>query len=102
LHRQAKSTVRIKNTDGQAMLSDLFNSITHATDQSERNDLYRIIIDRIIWSQNGDDIKVTINSNEQDVISSCIFRFFLLYKIITRFYTICVNGQPKHDILHLE
>lgn len=61
LRRQAKSTVRITNTDRQAMLSDFFNNITHATDQSERNDLYRIIIDRIIWNKDGDDIKVSIN-----------------------------------------
>lgn len=61
LRRQAKSTVRITNTDRQAMLSDFFNNITHSTDQSERNDLYRIIIDRIIWSKDGDDIKVSIN-----------------------------------------
>lgn len=63
LQRQAKSTVQITNADRQAMLTAFFENITQATDQAARNDLYRTIIERIIWRKAGDDIKVSIKFN---------------------------------------
>jgi len=63
LHKQAKSTVQITNADRQAMLTAFYENITHTTDQAARNDLYRTIIERIIWRKAGDDIKVSIKFN---------------------------------------
>ena len=59
--KQADSTVKITNADRQNMLEYFFDNITQTADFSERNDLYRTIIESIIWTKNGNDIYMTIN-----------------------------------------
>jgi len=61
LQKQAKSTVKVTNSDRKEFLYNFFNTITQTTDFASRNDLYRTIIESIIWSKNGDDINITIN-----------------------------------------
>ena len=63
LQKQAKSTVQITNADRQTLLTAFYENITQTTDQAARNDLYRTIIERIIWRKVGDDIKVSIKFN---------------------------------------
>lgn len=61
LQKQVKSTVQITNADREKTLAAFFDCITKITDNVARNDLYRTIIERIVWQKNGDDIEVTVN-----------------------------------------
>ncbi len=60
LQKQANSTVKITNVDRQNKQEHFFDNITQ-TGFSERNDLYRTIIESIIWTKSGNDIYMTIN-----------------------------------------
>ncbi len=51
----------LSNTERLKSLSDFFENITITTDNAARNDLYRTILDSIIWYKNGDDIRIKIN-----------------------------------------
>lgn len=61
LKKKAKSTAKITNADRQKMLDAFLENITETTDNAARNDLYRTIIESIVWQKNGDDIKVIVN-----------------------------------------
>ncbi len=61
LQKQAKSTVKVTNIDRKELLENFFNTITQTTDFASRNDLYRTIIESIVWRKDGDDINITIN-----------------------------------------
>lgn len=61
LQKKAKSTAQITNADRQKMLDAFLDNITQTTDNAARNDLYRTIIESIVWQKSGDDIKVIVN-----------------------------------------
>ncbi len=42
-------------------LSNFFDNITTTTDSASRNDLYRTILDSIVWYRSGENIRVKIN-----------------------------------------
>jgi hypothetical protein len=57
------------NADRQAMLAAFYDNITHTINQAARNDLYRTIIERIIWRKAGDDTKVSIKFFKRRCVS---------------------------------
>jgi hypothetical protein len=60
LKKQAKSTVQISNGDQVKRFDVFFDKMTETIDDSTRNELYRTIIESILWQKAGDDIKINI------------------------------------------
>jgi DNA invertase Pin-like site-specific DNA recombinase len=60
LKKQANTNIQITNADRFNRLNTFFERITATLDSATRNDLYRTIIDRIIWQRSGNDIKINI------------------------------------------
>lgn len=52
---------QISNAERAKALSDFFDNITGVTDSKGMNDLYRTILESIIWYKDGDTIRVEIN-----------------------------------------
>lgn len=51
---------KVVNRERKENLSASFENITEAVSGPDRNDLYKTIVDSIIWHRNGDDISVKI------------------------------------------
>jgi DNA invertase Pin-like site-specific DNA recombinase len=60
LKKRVNSTALITSTERLENLKLFFEKIETSTTPQERNELYRTIIDRIIWTRNGDDISIHI------------------------------------------
>jgi len=61
LHKHTNSSKQLSNAERLKALSNFFDSITVTTDNASRNDLYRTILESIIWYRNGDNIQIKIN-----------------------------------------
>ena len=61
LHKRNNSNKQLSNAERLKALSNFFDNITLTTNNASRNDLYRTIVESIIWYRDGDNIKVKIN-----------------------------------------
>jgi len=61
LKKQLNSIPEISSEIRQQSLEDFFNNITATTTSEERNNLFKTIIESIIWLKDGNDISVKIN-----------------------------------------
>lgn len=61
LKRQYRSTDKVTNEERQKNLSSFLENITAVTDNTQRNDLYRTVINSIIYLREGDNIQVKID-----------------------------------------
>ncbi len=61
LKKLYNSSEKVSNAERYKNLSDFFHNIVSLTDNATRNDLYRTILESIIWYRSGEDIKITIN-----------------------------------------
>ncbi|WP_313558997.1 recombinase family protein [Ruminiclostridium cellobioparum] len=61
LHKSTNSNQQLSKAEKMKALSNFFDHITATTDNASRNELYRTILESIIWYKNGDDIKIKIN-----------------------------------------
>jgi site-specific DNA recombinase len=60
LKKQILAIQQISNEERLKNLSVFFDNITTTTNNSQRNDLYRMIINCIVYKRDGDDIKIKI------------------------------------------
>jgi len=61
VQKRISKNTHVAASDRLKDLENFYNKIDIATDDATRNDLYRSIIDSIIWYRNGEDIRVKIN-----------------------------------------
>jgi site-specific DNA recombinase len=61
LHKRAKSTIRLTPAERSSKMLYFLDNITSTMGHATRNELYRTIVESIIWRKAGDDIKVSIN-----------------------------------------
>ncbi|KUO68507.1 MAG: hypothetical protein APF77_18495 [Clostridia bacterium BRH_c25] len=61
LRKNTNNNQRLSNAERLEALSNFFNNITTATDNSSRNDLYRTTLESIIWYKQGENIRIKIN-----------------------------------------
>lgn len=55
------STQQVTDEQRLEYLLDFFDNIKKMTDNKQRNDLYKTIIDSIVYSRDGDTINIKIN-----------------------------------------
>lgn len=61
LTKRTKDDMQISNTERLNALSDFFDNIATVEDSSAMNDLYRTILESIVWYKEGNTIRVRIN-----------------------------------------
>ncbi len=61
LRKNTSNNQQMSNAERLEALSNFFDNITTATDNASRNDLYRTILESIIWYKSGDNIRIKIN-----------------------------------------
>jgi len=61
LYKRTHGDKQLSNEERLQALSNFFDNIISTTNDSSRNDLYRTVLESIIWYRNGDNIRVKIN-----------------------------------------
>ena len=61
MNKRSQSDTQVSNAERTIALSDFFDNITTVTDSKGMNDLYRTILESIIWYMDGDTIRIKIN-----------------------------------------
>ena len=59
--KNTSNNQQLSNTERLEALSNFFDNITKETDNASRNDLYRTILESIIWYKQGENIRIKIN-----------------------------------------
>ncbi len=61
LRKNINNNQPLSNSERLEALSNFFDNITTTTYNASRNDLYRTILNSIIWYKNGENIRIKIN-----------------------------------------
>lgn len=61
IRKHSHKDQQLTNSERLTALTNFFDNIVTATTNFDRNDLYRTILESIIWYRKGEDIKVKIN-----------------------------------------